>query len=337
MRRRVTAFALLLSAATALPLAATPVQAASKPVPVATGRQLPWGLAPLPDGSALFTERDTRRIFSVRPGQAARHIYTVTEAVPGGEGGLLGIAVSPGYARDQLVYLYYTTGRDNRIAVIRRGSGARPRPIITGIPRGPRHNGGRLAFSPTGFLFAGTGDANNTSYSQNVRSLGGKVLKVHPNGSAAPGNRYGRVFSLGHRNVQGIAFDSARRPWATEFGQNTYDEVNLLVAGGNYGWPVVEGNVADSRYLRPKWTWRPPEASPSGLAFAGGSLYAAALRGERLWRLPLSGTRITGATPMYQGTYGRLRAVQVSPRDRSLWLTTSNGTNDRVLRIATFP
>jgi glucose/arabinose dehydrogenase len=323
-----------------------PAYAASTPQIVTANKVVPWGLAFLPDGSALFTERITRGIWAVAPGHAARKIYTVSEAVSNGEGGLLGIAVAPTYSRDGRVYLYYSTGSDNRIAFIRRGSPARPTPIVTGIPTAGNHNGGRLVFGPDGYLYAGTGDAGNTSNAQNASSLGGKILRLTTSGAAAPGNPNGtRVWSLGHRNVQGLVFDRAGHLWATEFGQNTWDEVNLIVAGGNYGWPTVEGKANDSRFRDPVWQWSPSEASPSGIAIRGDSLYVAALRGTRLWRLRFSGTTISSANAMFQGTFGRLRTVMQNPKDGSVWLMTSNrdgrgsptSSDDRVIRFSRFP
>jgi glucose/arabinose dehydrogenase len=336
------------AAATVLvaPSSVPPAEAASAPQTVVSGRTVPWGLAFLPDGSALFTERISRTIWAVAPGHGARAIYTVRESVSNGEGGLLGIAVGPDYSRTGAVYLYYSTSSDNRIAVIHRGSPARPAPIVTGIPAAGNHNGGRLVFGPDGYLYAGTGDAANTSNAQNASSLGGKILRMTTAGRPAPGNPNGSlVYSLGHRNVQGLVFDRDGRLWATEFGQNTYDEVNLIVAGGNYGWPTVEGKAGDSRFRDPVWQWSPSEASPSGVAYRGGSLYVAALRGTRLWRLELSGASVTRVTSMYNGTYGRLRTAMQNPRDGSMWLMTSNrdgrgtpaSSDDRVLRIARFP
>jgi glucose/arabinose dehydrogenase len=327
-------------------LTAPPADAASAPQVVAANKVVPWGLAFLPDGSALFTERVTRGIWAVAPGHAPRRIYTVSEAVANGEGGLLGIAVGPTYSRDGRVYLYYSTGSDNRIAFIRRGSPARPTPIVTGIPVAGNHNGGRIVFGPDGYLYAGTGDAANTSNAQSTSSLGGKILRVTTSGAAAPGNPNGsRIWSRGHRNVQGLVFDRAGHLWATEFGQNTWDEVNLIVAGGNYGWPTVEGKAGDSRFRDPVWQWSPSEASPSGIGIRGDSLYVAALRGTRLWRLRFSGTSITSATAMFQGTFGRLRTVMQNPRDGSVWITTSNrdgrgspaSSDDRVIRFSRFP
>ncbi|MCW2614445.1 MAG: glucose sorbosone dehydrogenase [Frankiales bacterium] len=331
--------AVLLTAVVALVTpTATPASAASSPQVVSRGHVQPWGIAFLPDGSALFTERSSRRVWAVTPGRPARVIYTVREAVQRGEGGLLGIAVGPDYARDQRVYLYYTTATDNRVAYVTRGSAARPRVLLDGIPAASTHNGGRLLFGPDGLLYAGTGDAQVRDAAQDPHSLGGKVLRMTKDGRPAPGNPFDTVvLSLGHRNVQGLAFDRSRRLFATEFGQDTYDEVNHVVPGGNYGWPVVEGRSGDTRFRNPVHQWTPSQASPSGMAFRGGSLYVAALRGQRLWRLELDGTTVTRATATYQGTYGRLRAAMVNPRDGAMWLMTGNGTDDRVLRITRFP
>src|SRR4051812_10035647 len=352
MKRLLTALVALTLAATACGDAKTPKPApqpfaASAPQVVTGSKVVPWGLAFLPDGSALFTERVTRSIWAVSPGHAARKLYTVNEATANGEGGLLGIAVAPTYSRDLRVYLYYSTGSDNRIAFIRRGSAARPTPIVTGIPTAGNHNGGRLVFGPDGYLYAGTGDAGDSSRSQNASNLGGKILRVTTTGAAAPGNPTSgsRIWSRGHRNVQGLVFDRAGHLWATEFGQNTYDEVNLIVAGGNYGWPTVEGKGNDSRFRNPVWTWSPSEASPSGIAIKGDSMYVAALRGTRLWRLRFSGTTVSSATAMFTGTYGRLRTVMQNPRDGAIWLMTSNrdgrgaprSGDDKVLRFSRFP
>jgi glucose/arabinose dehydrogenase len=308
---------------------------------LATGLEAPWGIAFLPRGDALVTERDSARILRVTPAGRVTEVQRLSEVDGEGEGGLLGIAVSPAYARDRLVYVYYTTGEDNRIARLRLGQ--RPEPIVTGIPRSGIHNGGRLAFGPDGFLYAGTGDASERGLSQEVSSLGGKVLRMTPEGRPAPGNPFpdSLVWSKGHRNVQGLAFDAAGRLWASEFGQNQFDEVNRIEAGRDYGWPTVEGAVDDSRFAQPAVTWRTSDASPSGAAIAGNTLYVAALRGERLWQVPLDGRGGVGTPrPMLVGEYGRLRAVVRAP-DGSLWVLTSNRDgrgdpapdDDRILRL----
>jgi len=266
-------------------------------------------------------------------------VQQLSEVDGDGEGGLLGIAVPPTYARDQLVYVYYSTADDNRIARMRLGQP--PRPIVTGIPRSGIHNGGRLVFGPDGYLYAGTGDASARGNSQDRNSLGGKILRMTPDGQPAPGNPFGTlVWSYGHRNVQGLVFDRAGRLWASEFGQNRFDEINLIQPGKDYGWPVVEGASDDPRFAAPLVTWPTSDASPSGVTIAGSTLYVAALRGERLWEVPLDGDRTGTPHAELQGRYGRLRAVQLAP-DGSLWILTSNrdgrgdpaGEDDRILRL----
>jgi glucose/arabinose dehydrogenase len=301
--------------------------------------EAPWGIAFLPGGDALVTERDTAKILRVTPAGKVTEVQQLSEVDGAGEGGLLGIAVSPRFASDGLVYVYYTTGSDNRIARMKLGQA--PQPIVTGIPRSGIHNGGRLAFGPDGFLYAGTGDASDSGRSQDQNSLGGKVLRMTADGKPAPGNPWDNlVFSKGHRNVQGLAFDAQGRLFASEFGQNRFDEVNRIEAGKDYGWPTVEGDAEDGRFTRPLTTWATSDASPSGAAIRGTTLYVAALRGERLWTLPLDGNGGVGEPKaVLDGEFGRLRAVALAP-DNSLWILTSNrdgrgsptADDDRILR-----
>ncbi|MDQ1478216.1 MAG: hypothetical protein QOE62_3445 [Actinomycetota bacterium] len=256
---------------------------------------------------------------------------------PGGEGGLLGIAVSPGYASDRYVYVYYTAATDNRIARLRLGEA--PQTIFTGIPKAGNHNGGRIAFGPDGMLYAGTGDANERDRAQERDYLGGKILRLTPDGKPAPGNPFdgSPVYSYGHRNVQGFAWDSAGHFYAAEFGQNRYDELNRIEPGRNYGWPIVEGMGNDDRYVDPIATWTTSDASPSGIAVLNDTVYVACLRGTKLYRL---GTDGRTARALLDDEYGRLRAVAVAP-DGSLWILTSNRdgrgspteTDDRILRL----
>ena len=307
---------------------------------LATGLEAPWGIAFLPGGDALVTERDSARILRVPAGGGTpTEVQRLSEVDGDGEGGLLGIAVPPTYARDKLVYVYYSTAQDNRIARMRLGQP--PQPIVTGIPRSGIHNGGRLVFGPDGYLYAGTGDATEGGRSQDTRSLGGKILRMTPDGKPAPGNPFDNlVWTYGHRNVQGLVFDRAGRLWASEFGQNRFDEINLIRAGKNYGWPTVEGATDDPRFAAPLVTWRTSEASPSGVTIAGSTLYVAALRGERLWEVPLDGDRTGTPRAALEGRYGRLRAAQLAP-DGSVWILTSNrdgrgdptGDDDRIVRL----
>jgi glucose/arabinose dehydrogenase len=310
---------------------------------VATGLTAPWGIAFLPDGSALVSERDSARIKRIAGGVVTT-IGTVPGVRHGGEGGLLGIAVASTFSSDRYVYAYLTSSTDNRVVRMRYDTGlGTPQVLVSGIPRATIHNGGRLAFGPDGMLYIATGDAGQTGNSQNLSSLGGKILRVTPTGAAAPGNPTAgsRVYSRGHRNVQGLAFDSGNRLWASEFGQNTWDELNRIQAGGNYGWPIVEGTSGNPAYVNPIAQWSPANASPSGVAFARNTVWLAALRGQRLWAVPvLNGAADGNPVAFFNGTYGRLRHVATAP-DGSLWLMTGNtdgrGTprpgDDRILRL----
>jgi glucose/arabinose dehydrogenase len=312
---------------------------------IATRLCVPWALAFLPDGSALVTERGDlqgARILSVTADSTVAEVQRIPEARATGEGGLLGIAVSPHYADDQWVYIYYSTASDNRIARLHLGED--PEPILTGIPGGGDefHNGGRLAFGPDGMLYATTGEAYYTrEIAQDEANLGGKILRITPEGEPAPGNPFGDspVYSYGHRNVQGIAWDADGRLFASELGEDHCDELNLITSGGNYGWPTVEGPAADSRFIDPIASWCPTAlASPSGIAIVGDHVYVACLRGERLYRVSLDGRAVE---TMLDDAYGRLRSVTAAP-DGSLWILTTNRDgrathvgkdDDRLLRL----
>jgi len=310
----------------------------------ATGLEVPWGLAFLPGGGALVAERDSARILLVRGSGRPRQVGRVPDVEAGGEGGLLGLAVSPRFADDHQVYAYYTTSQDNRIArmTYRDGGLGAPEPILTGIPAGGLHNGGRIVFGPDGYLYAGTGETHQDRLAQDRGSLGGKVLRMTPDGDPAPGNPYpgSVVYSYGHRNVEGLAFDSRGRLWASEFGADTWDELNLIRPGRNYGWPIVEGRSDDDRYVDPLAVWHTDEASPSGIAIVDDVIYMASLRGQRLWRIPIRGAGVGKPVAYFIERYGRLRTVAAAP-DGTLWLTTSNrdgrgdprDNDDRILRV----
>ncbi|TDU82388.1 glucose/arabinose dehydrogenase [Kribbella voronezhensis] len=309
---------------------------------VATGIEVPWGLAFLPDRSALVGERDSGKVKRIAGGRVTE-VGTVPGVDSSSEGGLLGLAVDPKYPSRPYVYAYYSTGKDNRIArlTFENGRIGSPEVILDGIPMSAIHNGGRLRFGPDGFLYAGTGDGSDRPNSQNDDSLGGKILRLTTDGKAAPGNPDGRLwFSKGHRNVQGLAFGGSQL-YAAEFGQDTWDELNAITAGANYGWPAAEGVSQLDGMVDPIAQWRTSDASPSGITFAQGHIFMAGLRGARLWAIPVADGRRTGEpVAFFTKQFGRLRTVEAAP-DGSLWLTTSNtdgrGTpkpgDDRILRV----
>jgi glucose/arabinose dehydrogenase len=318
---------------------------------VAEGLKSPWGLAELPEGDLLVSSRDEGTITRVDTRTGKKTVIgSVPGVSPAGEGGLLGIALSPSYARDHMVYAYFTTESDNRIARMpydeKRPAGEQlgaPNTILRSIPKGTIHNGGRIAFGPDKMLYAGTGETGDDGFAQDKKSLAGKILRMTPDGQPAPGNPEpgSPVYSLGHRNVQGLAWDAAHRLWASEFGQDTWDELNLIEPGKNYGWPDVEGRAGRRGFTDPLEQWHTSEASPSGIAYAEGSLWMAGLRGERLWRIPLAGRESAGAPQAFlNGEYGRLRTVLPAGGDR-VWLVTSEtdsrGTpepgDDKILQI----
>ncbi|MFC7403687.1 PQQ-dependent sugar dehydrogenase [Georgenia alba] len=292
----------------------------------------PWGLAFLPDGDALVTERDTARVLRVAPDGGVTDVGTVPGVQHGGEGGLLGIAIDP--EDPSAVFVYATTAQDNRVLRMRLDSETLVPDgvVLEGIPSSElRHNGGRLAFGPDGYLYVTTGDADERDRAQDPDSLGGKILRIERDGDPAPGNPTAGspVWSLGHRNVQGIGWvpsgPAAGTLLASELGQNRWDELNRIEPGANYGWPQVEGVFGAGEgdgFTDPLRVWEPAVASPSGIAVTEDEVYVAALRGESLWRVPLDGAEAGEPQRLLQGEYGRLRAVEVDAAGR-LWLLTS--------------
>ncbi len=316
---------------------------------LATKLDVPWGITFLASGSALVAQRPFGTIVRIGPkGQRAK-VGTVPGVDDDGEGGLLGLALKPGAKptkkKPVALYAYLTTSKDNRVVRMSYNGATlgKPKAVLTGIPKADHHNGGALVYGPDGRLYIGTGDAGNTENAQNKRSLGGKILRITPSGAIPKDNpvKGSPLYSFGHRNVQGLAFDAKGRLWATEFGQDTWDEFNRILAGRNYGWPVVEGKQAHAGFVAPKLQWHTDQASPSGLAIVGGVAYLGALRGERLWAVPLKGKGVGTPKSLLRGRFGRLRNVVATPDGKHLWVTTSNtdgrgapsAQDDRVLRL----
>jgi glucose/arabinose dehydrogenase len=315
------------------PLAATTRRgrdAVGEVTKVTDDKDVPWGLEFLRDGTAFYAQRDTGDIIRIAPDgtkTVAGHVPNVVST--DGEGGLLGVEYKDGW-----LYAYHTSPTDNRLVRFRLVDGkidlSTHQVLLTGAPRNKFHNGGRLRFGPDGKLYIATGDGQVGSNAQDLNSLGGKVLRVNPDGSVPRDNPFpGKyVYSYGHRNVQGLAFDSRGRLWEAELGNSVMDEINLIRPGGNYGWPACEGTsgeCGDPTFLKPQYTWPVSQASPSGLAVVDDVLYLAALRGQRLYRIPIGGE----PQVFFEGAYGRLRTVEKTP-DGDLWLTTSNGDKDSI-------
>ncbi|WP_461110842.1 PQQ-dependent sugar dehydrogenase [Streptomyces calidiresistens] len=315
--------------------------------PVVEELDSPWGLVKLPDGDLLVGSRDEATILRVDTAEGtAEEVASVPDVAADGEGGLLGLALSPD---EEWLYAYHTAPGDNRIIrmPLEDGTPGEPEVVFDGIPRDATiHHGGGLAFGPDDMLYAATGDANEPDLAQDPDSLAGKILRLTPEGEPAPDNpeEDSPVWSSGHRNVQGMAWDDEGRMWATEFGASDVDELNLIEAGENYGWPMFEGSGgADEGYVDPEVEWPVAEASPSGLAFHNGALWMAALRGERLWRIPLDATGTVGEPEAFlQGEYGRLRNVLAVPDTEDELLLVTNETDtrgtpeagdDRILRL----
>lgn len=319
-----------------------------KPEVVAENLQIPWEVAFLPDGDMLVTERPgtLKRI-----GRDQRQ-YTIDGVRHKGEGGLLGLALHPKFSENHFIYLYLTTasgaGLTNRVERYRYENDnlTDRKVIIENIPGAANHDGGRIAFGPDGYLYITTGDAQNSDLAQDKNSLAGKILRLADDGSIPADNPFGNaVYSYGHRNPQGLAWDDRRALWATEHGRSGVlsglDELNLIEKGKNYGWPTIQGDETREGmetpvlHSGPSTTW-----APAGLAFKDGSLYFGGLRGESIYRAKITGGRQIELARLYQGQFGRVRAATIGP-DGDLYITTSNTdgrgnpqpADDKVIRI----
>ncbi|MEU1511520.1 PQQ-dependent sugar dehydrogenase [Streptomyces sp. NPDC005811] len=274
-------------------------------------------------------------------------VFAPTGGDFGEGGGLLGVAPSPTWngTTDQDVYFVHTAAAETRVVRMRFDGTSLTdyQVVLGGIARGGDHNGGKIAFGPDGCLYVSTGDARNKPLAQDPNSLNGKILRLTTSGGPAPGNPFGtRVYSLGHRNPEGFAWDSRGRLWETEIGDATWDEVNLITPGANYGWPTCEGTCTTAGMTDPLHVWHPAEGGvPAQAAIADDVLYVSTLRGERLWALPIdaTGTGLGTAVSYYTGAYGRLRALAKVPDADELWLGTSDrGTDkDSLLKVTLGP
>lgn len=316
---------------------------------LARGLEVPWGIAFLPGGGALVSERNTGRVVRVSTKGGYRTVGDVPGVVNttdsyGGEGGLLSLELHPNFRRNRWVYAFMSTASDNRVVRMRFTDGrlGRPQVVLAGIPMAAHHNGGGLAFGDGGLLFVSTGDALDSGAAQSRRSKAGKVLRMTPDGKVPRGNPFGNyTWSYGHRNPEQITFDPSGNLWSSEFGEKDKDELNRIVKGGNYGWPRVEGKDGRGGYRDPLAQWDTDECSPSGVAVLGGRAWLGALRGECVYSVRLSGPNKGAKRRYLTGNYGRIRSVAASPGG-TLWVTTSNRDgrttprpgDDKILRLS---
>ncbi len=333
-------------------------------VPWVENLEAPWALVFLPDGRALVSERPGR-IRLIEGGRLAAKPYAelattsgaagimgvLTRLVTGGEGGLMGLAVHPRFPAPPFVYAMHTYRDDGRtgnrvIRLIDEGDRARfDRVIVDGIPGAPLHNGGRIGFGPDGMLYVTTGEVFDAERAQDLKSLGGKILRVTADGQVPADNPFpgSPVWSYGHRNPQGLAwhpatgelFASEHGP-SGEYGVSAHDEINVVRRGANYGWPRAVGAPGVAPYVDPIVAWKETAVPPAGIAFWRGDLYLAALGAGSLIRIGVArgvyhtsaGWRVTRIERWFAegpraSVLGRLRAVRVGP-DGLLYFTTSN-------------
>lgn len=324
------------------------VKSLSKLSVIAQNLEVPWALSFLPDNSILVTERPGRVRLIDKDGKLKDGpIAVIDEVATVAESGLHGIVLHPNFPQLPYVYFYYTYQAEkeqalNRVAryQLKNNTLSDKKIIVDKIPGAPVHDGGRIKFGPDKFLYITTGDATNPSLSQDKNSLAGKILRVTDDGSPAPGNPFGNlVYSLGHRNPQGITWDDTDRLWSTEHGSSGTDELNIIEPGKNYGWPDIRGDqkqegLVGSIIHSGSDTW-----APAGAAYLNGSIFFAGLKGKALYKAKINGNHVT-LTEHFKSELGRIREVVVGP-DNMLYITTSNrdgrgiptGGDDKIIKV----
>ena len=324
-----------------------------------TNLQIPWSLAFAPDGRLFFTER-VGRVRIVQNGQLlAEPAFTFTDVFSGSESGALGLALHPNFSQNHLVYVVYTATRSdgahvNRLVRFRESNNTlgEAAVLVDNIPSFTIHAGSRIRFGPDGKLYVSTGDAGNPNLSQTLSSLAGKILRLNDDGTTPSDNPFGSpVWTWGHRHPQGIDWHPATgQMWATEHGATHRDELNLIVKGNNYGWPVIQADETRPDMITPVLFYIPAIA-PSGLSFYSSTripqfranIFFTALGGRHLHRVrldPSDATRVAATERLYEGVFGRIRDVITGP-DGALYFCTSNrdgrtspaASDDRIARI----
>ena len=325
---------------------------------VVTNLEVPWSMAFAPDGRLFVTERPGRvRIVSVTGGSSELAL-TLDDTFTQGEAGALGLALDPDFASSRFVYVYYTAraggGAVNRVVRYREVGNRLGEAVVLldNIPAATIHDGGRIRFGPDGLLYISTGDANAMPLAQTLSSLAGKILRISRDGTTPPGNPFGSpVYSYGHRNPQGFDWHPATGElWASEHGPTGNDEINVIRAGTNYGWPAIQAGQTMAGMVAPI-TFYETAIAPSGASFARGrgvpqfenNLFVAALRGTHLLRLRIDPTApglIAAQERLLDGRFGRIRDV-VSGPDGFIYFATNNrdgrgtpgATDDRIARL----
>lgn len=317
---------------------------------VARRLETPWALAFAPDGRLFVTERPGR-IRLIAGGRLQRKPVAELKVVERGESGLMGMALDPRFEDNGFLYVCYSAdiggGRGvNRLSrlTFRDGAAAGEVILLDSLPAAVAHDGCRVKFGPDGKLYFSLGDAGVAELAQRLDSLAGKILRVNPDGSVPADNPFpgSPVYSFGHRNPQGLAWDRDGRMIAAEHGPTGRDEINLIRPGANYGWPRVRGKAGDARYVDPLVESGDDTWAPSGIALHNGGLFVAGLRGQQLYRMTIGrDLEVTRAASLLERTYGRLRDVVVGP-EGALYVTTSNrdgyttdidDDDDRILKL----
>ena len=323
---------------------------------VVDGLNNPWEMIFAPNGDIYFTERDGR-IWKIENFGEAKVIQTFPKS-GAVEGGTLGLALHPEFEKNKKIFVYQTNLEleffQNKVYsfTVNDDSLTDEQIIIDDIPGAPWHDGGRIAFGPDEKLYITTGDAINPGLSQDLSSLAGKILRINPDGTIPDDNPFDSspIYSYGHRNPQGITWDNNGLLVSSEHGPSGemgygHDEINVIVKGKNYGWPKVVGDSSDDSYVNPiihsgEQTW-----APSGMVFYSsdkissleGKFLVGALRGQHLMVLDVADDgSLISAEKMFEGDFGRIRTAQIGP-DGVLYLLTSNGDNDKIIRISESP